>query len=102
MTTNAPPIPAHFAYVQHGKGDDTRLAFVKASVMRGWIICRIERRPGEQSQLGGRGPIRLLHKREAAICRAATCLDLDEVDRLVGLLVKAGMCETQIREAVPV
>ena len=95
--------PTHFAYVYHGKGDDQFLAYVRPSVMRGMILCRVERKVHAASGLLRRpGPIRLLHKREAAICRAATCMDLDEVERLVGLLVKAGMSEAQIREAVPV
>ena len=101
LTTNAPPIPAHFAYVQHGKGDDTRLAFVKASVMRGWIICRIERRPGEQSQLGGRGPLLVLHKREDRIVRAATNIDLDEVCTLAGILAERGIDRKVLQEAIP-
>lgn len=101
MTTKAPPIPAHFAYVQHGKGDDTRLAFVKPSVMRGWIIARIERRPGEQSQFGGRGPLLVLHKREDRIVRTAMCQDLDEVCTLAGILAERGIDRKVLQEAIP-
>lgn len=98
MTTTR-TIPAHFAWVYHGKGDDVRLAFVRPSVMRGMVLARMERRPGERfGSIGtGAGPIRMLHKREADIVRAATDLDAAEVERLRGLLCKGGV---DLREAV--
>ena len=99
MTTTR-TIPAHFAWVYHGKGDDVRLAYVRPSVARGMVIARIERLPGDRGEgLGKRscGPIRVLHKREASIVRAATDLDAAEVERLRGLLGKAGV---DLREAV--
>lgn len=94
-------IPPHFAWVYHGRGDDTRLAYVRSSVARGMVIARIERAPGERfGSLGPmRGPIRILHKRASSIVRAATDLDAAEVERLRGLLCKAGV---DLREAVVV
>lgn len=99
MTTATRTTPPHFAWIYHGKGDDVRLAYVRSSVARGMVIARIERGPGERfGSLGPmRGPIRVLHKREASIVRAATDLDAAEVERLRGLLRKAGV---DLREAV--
>lgn len=96
MTTITP----HFCWIYHGKGDDVRLAYVRSSVARGMVLCRIERLPGDSGDGFRRiscGPIRVLHKRASSIVRAATDLDAAEVERLRGLLRKAGV---DLREAV--
>lgn len=95
MTTKAPPIPAHFAYVQHGKGDDTRLAFVKPSVFAGKVLCRFVR------ESRGRQYIGVQLRSADAILRAATNIDLDEVCTLAGILAERGIDRKVIQEAMP-
>ncbi len=95
MTTKAPPIPAHFAYVQHGKGDDTRLAFVKPSVFAGKVLCRFIR------ESRGHRYISMQLRSVDAIVRAATNIDLDEVCTLAGILAERGIDRNVLQEAIP-